>query len=98
MTFVASMHIATLPQPRNPCAPIVNPIAYENSNPGAPQRQSGINGAAPREFRGFATDISVDRSQLPPRHARSSSRQTNARAYRLDIHRMGCWIDVALTT
>jgi len=68
----------------DPCTPIVNPIACENSKPGTPQSTWDISGAGSSSIQGFATDISVNRGQ-----AVQFKVKTPAKSYRLDIYRMG---------
>src|SRR4051794_22703736 len=68
----------------DPCTPIVNPIACENSKPGTPQSTWDISGAGSSTIQGFATDISVNRGQ-----AVQFKVKTPAKSYRLDIYRMG---------
>jgi hypothetical protein len=66
------------------CAPPANPIECENSLPGALPSQWDIAGAGDPSIQGFATDISVNRGQRI-----GFKIDTDARAYRLDIYRMG---------
>jgi hypothetical protein len=66
------------------CAPPRNPIECENALPGTPQSQWDIAGAGDPSIQGFATDISVNRGQRI-----RFKIDTDARAYRLDIYRMG---------
>src|SRR4051812_26822188 len=68
----------------DPCTPILNPIACENSKPGTPQGTWDISGAGSSTIQGFATDISVNRGQTVQLKVK-----TPAKSYRLDIYRMG---------
>src|SRR3954471_7978260 len=68
----------------DPCAPLVNPIACENSKPGTPKSTWDVSGAGTSSIQGFATDISVNRGQTAQFKVK-----TTATAYRLDIYRMG---------
>ena len=68
-----------------PCdAPVVNPIACENSLPGNPESQWGVSGSGSSSIQGFATDISVDQGNTI-----GFKIDTTASSYRLDIYRMG---------
>src|SRR5262245_21559080 len=68
-----------------PCdPPILNPIACENSKPGNPPGEWGINGAGDTNIQGFATNISVNLGETV--HFKVD---TDASNYRLDIYRMG---------
>jgi hypothetical protein len=66
------------------CAPPKNPIECENALPGAPSSDWDISGVGDPSIQGFATDISVNRGQRV-----RFKIATDARAYRLDIYRMG---------
>jgi hypothetical protein len=68
----------------DPCAPVVNPVACENSKPGTPASQWDISGAGSSGIQGFATEISVNRGETV-----FFKVKTGARSYRLDIYRMG---------
>jgi hypothetical protein len=68
----------------DPCAPVVNPIACENSKPGTPASTWDVSGAGSTSIQGFATDISVNRGETV-----RFKIKTPARSYRLDIYRMG---------
>src|SRR5438270_13207065 len=68
----------------DPCNPVLNPIACENSKPGNPASEWDISGAGDASIQGFATDISVNRGQTV--HFKVD---TTATAYRIDIYRMG---------
>ncbi|PUA80728.1 DUF4082 domain-containing protein [Nocardioides currus] len=68
-----------------PCdAPVVSPVACENTKVGTPETVWGINGAGDANIQGFATDISVDQGGTV-----GFKVDTNATSYRLDIYRMG---------
>ena len=68
-----------------PCGPpVVNPVACENSQPGAPASQWDVSGAGSSTIQGFATDISVNAGQTV-----TSRSRRRARSYRLDIYRLG---------
>jgi glucose/arabinose dehydrogenase len=66
------------------CAPSSNPIPCENSKPGNPESDWDINGAGSPSIQGFATDISVNKGATVRFKV-----NTPARAYRLDIYRLG---------
>src|SRR4051812_9231328 len=68
----------------DPCQPLANPVACENSKPGTPPGTWDISGAGSSGIQGFATDISVNVGATE-----SFKVKTNARSYRLDIYRMG---------
>src|SRR3954447_6383312 len=68
-----------------PCdVPVTNPVACENTKAGNPASEWDVSGAGSSAIQGFATDISVDQGQ-----AISFKVDTPARAYHLDIYRMG---------
>ncbi|WP_426244008.1 DUF4082 domain-containing protein [Nocardioides sp. LHG3406-4] len=68
-----------------PCdAPVVSPVACENTKPGSPESEWGITGAGSSSIQGFATDISVDQGGTV-----GFKVDTVATSYRLDIYRMG---------
>src|SRR6187551_3347388 len=68
-----------------PCdPPIVNPVACENTKQGNPPSEWDVSGAGSASIQGFATDISVDQGGLIQFKV-----DTDARAYHLDIYRMG---------
>jgi hypothetical protein len=64
--------------------PKTNQIVCENSFPGTPESQWMIVGSGDPTIQGFATSISVNRGETV--HFKI---KTNARAYTLDIYRMG---------
>ena len=68
----------------DPCSPLVNPVACENSLPGNPSSQWDVTGAGDTAIQGFATEISVNRGGLVRFKV-----NTPATSYRLDIYRLG---------
>jgi hypothetical protein len=82
--LAASLGAAPPARAADPCAPVVNPVACENSKPGTPESTWDISGAGTATIQGFATDISVNRGQTVQFKV-----NTPARSYRLDIYRMG---------
>jgi N,N-dimethylformamidase beta subunit-like protein/uncharacterized protein DUF4082/Big-like domain-containing protein len=68
----------------DPCAPVVNPIACENSKTGTPQTTWDAAGSGSAAIQGFATAMSVNVGQTEQFKV-----DTTATAYRLDIYRMG---------
>ncbi|KIS26983.1 hypothetical protein TV39_12935 [Arthrobacter sp. SPG23] len=68
----------------DPCAPVVNAIACENSKPGSPPSEWDITGAGDSDIQGFATDISVNAGQ--PINFKID---TNASNYSIAIYRTG---------
>src|SRR4051794_790418 len=68
----------------DPCAPLINPVACENSKPGTPKSTWDVSGAGSSTIQGFATNISVNRGQTV-----QFKIKTPATAYRLDVYRMG---------
>ena len=71
--------------PAAPCdAPVLSPVACENTKPGSPESEWGISGAGSSSIQGFATDISVDQGGTI-----GFKVDTPASSYRLDIYRMG---------
>ena len=68
-----------------PCdAPIVSPVACENTKPGNPESEWGISGAGSNTIQGFATEMSVNVGETE-----GFKVDTPASSYRLDIYRMG---------
>jgi len=68
-----------------PCdAPVLNPVACENSKQGTPPSQWDINEAGSDNIQGFATAMSVDQGETE-----TFKVDTNSSDYRLDIYRMG---------
>ena len=68
----------------DPCAPLVNPIACENTKPGTPRSTWDVSGAGSGALQGFTTEMSVNLSET----VRFKIKSTTA-SYRLDIYRMG---------
>jgi hypothetical protein len=68
----------------DPCNPVVNPIACENSKTGSPASEWDITGVGDTAIQGFATDISVNvGGQI------SFKIKTTASSYTIDIYRLG---------
>jgi hypothetical protein len=80
----ALLPIGARPAAADPCAPVVNPIACENSKPGTPSSTWDVSGAGSSTIQGFATQISVNAGETE-----SFKVKTTATSYRLDIYRMG---------
>ncbi len=75
----------TAPAVAAPCdAPVVNPVACENTKPGTPETTWDVAGSGNADIQGFATDISVNQGETV-----GFKVKTNASSYRLDIYRMG---------
>jgi hypothetical protein len=68
----------------DPCAPLVNPVACENSKPGTPATTWDVSGSGSAAIQGFATDMSVNVGGT-----QRFKVKTTAASYRLDIYRMG---------
>ena len=68
----------------DPCAPIANPIACENSKPGTPSSTWDVSGSGSTTIQGFATQMSVNVGDTE-----GFKVKTTATSYRLDIYRMG---------
>ena len=68
----------------DPCAPLVNPVACENSKPGTPAATWDVSGSGSTAIQGFATEMSVNAGETQRFKVR-----TTASSYRLDIYRMG---------
>ncbi|MEV6493045.1 N,N-dimethylformamidase beta subunit family domain-containing protein [Actinoplanes sp. NPDC051633] len=79
-----SVPVAASPAAADPCAPLVNPVACENSKPGTPASTWDVSGAGSTAVQGFATDASVNIGETQQFKVRST-----ATSYRLDIYRMG---------
>ncbi len=76
---------ASAPAVAAPCdAPILSPVACENTLPGNPESEWGVTGAGSTSIQGFATQISVDQGETV-----GFKVDTAASSYRLDIYRMG---------
>ncbi|WP_306214298.1 N,N-dimethylformamidase beta subunit family domain-containing protein [Actinoplanes sp. RD1] len=72
------------PAAADACAPLVNPIACENTRPGTPASTWDVSGAGSASLQGFSTQISVDAGRTVDFKIRST-----AASYRVDIYRMG---------
>ncbi len=68
----------------DPCAPLINAIACENSKPGSPASEWDISGPGDSDIQGFATEMSVNAGQ-PIRF----KVDTNAANYTIGIYRTG---------
>ncbi|WP_433380437.1 N,N-dimethylformamidase beta subunit family domain-containing protein [Actinoplanes sp. CA-142083] len=76
--------IAAGPAAADACAPLINPIACENSKPGTPASTWDISGSGSTALQGFSTQISVNAGETVNFKIKST-----ATSYRLDIYRMG---------
>ncbi len=79
--------LVVLPAPpaqADPCAPLVNPVACENSKTGNPKSEWDVSGSGSTAIQGFATDMSVNVGDTERFKV-----TTTATSYRLDIYRMG---------
>jgi hypothetical protein len=72
------------PPPANPCTSPANPTVAENCLAGAPRSQWDVSGAGDATIQGFAAQMSVNRGETV-----SFKVQTDARAWRADIYRLG---------
>lgn len=72
------------PAAADACAPLINPVACENSRPGTPRGTWDVSGAGTDALQGFPTQISVNAGETVNFKIRST-----AASYRLDIYRMG---------
>jgi len=72
--------------PADPCSPVINKVACENSKTAGAVDSSewDISGAGDPSIQGFATDISVNHGETV-----EFKIKTDATDYRLDIYRMG---------
>src|SRR6478609_3927968 len=68
----------------DPCAPVTNPVACENSKPGNPSSTWDVSGSGSTTIQGFATQMSVNIGDTE-----NFKVKTTATSYRLDIYRMG---------
>ncbi|WP_433306519.1 N,N-dimethylformamidase beta subunit family domain-containing protein [Actinoplanes sp. CA-030573] len=68
----------------DPCTPLINPIACENSKTGTPQSTWDVSGAGSQALQGFATQISVNAGETV-----NFKIDSTAGSYRVDIYRMG---------
>jgi hypothetical protein len=73
----------------NPCAPVVNPIACENSLPGNPESDWDINNAGDSSIQGFSTDISVNLGQQIGFKINTDSHNYNIKIFRLGYYQNG---------
>ena len=77
--------LTAAPAAAAPCdAPVVSPVACENTKPGDPESQWGISGAGSSTIQGFATAMSVNLGETVQFKV-----DTAASSFRLDIYRMG---------
>lgn len=68
-----------------PCdVPVVSKVACENTQPGSPSSEWGVNGAGDSTIQGYATSMSVNVGQTVTLKVK-----TTASAYRIDIYRLG---------
>ncbi|MFG1994408.1 N,N-dimethylformamidase beta subunit family domain-containing protein [Actinoplanes sp. NPDC048988] len=72
------------PAAADACAPLINPIACENSKAGTPKSTWDISGYGSSALQGFPTQISVNVGETVQFKIDSS-----AASYRVDIYRMG---------
>ncbi|WP_406832193.1 DUF4082 domain-containing protein [Pedococcus sp. KACC 23699] len=87
LSLVLSVQVAQAPSAAaaDPCAaPVVNPIACENTKAGTPASDWDISGAGSSTIQGFATTISVN-----PGDTVRFKINTPSRAYHFDILRLG---------
>ncbi|MFC7533548.1 N,N-dimethylformamidase beta subunit family domain-containing protein [Actinoplanes sp. GCM10030250] len=87
--FVLTLVTAVLSVPSaasaaDPCAPVVNPVACENSKPGTPRTTWDVTGSGSAALQGFPTEMSVNAGETVNFKVDSS-----ATSYRVDIYRMG---------
>jgi Domain of unknown function (DUF4082)/Fibronectin type III domain/Bacterial Ig domain len=68
----------------DPCTPVVNPVACENTLPGDPASDWQVNGAGDQTIQGFATAMSVNAGGTV-----SFKISTPAASYHIDILRLG---------
>jgi methionine-rich copper-binding protein CopC len=81
----ASIAVGAVPAAAaDPCLPVVNAVACENSKPGTPSSTWNVSGSGSSTIQGFATRMSVNVGET-----QSFKVKTSARSYRLDIFRMG---------
>ncbi|HEY9474960.1 MAG TPA: N,N-dimethylformamidase beta subunit family domain-containing protein, partial [Mycobacteriales bacterium] len=87
VALVLGSYLLLLPsnaQAADPCNPLINAIACENSKPGNPSTEWDVSRGGDSSIVGFATDISVNVGQTV--HFKVD---TDARAYTIDIYRLG---------
>ena len=68
----------------DPCSPLLNAVACENSKPGSPPSEWDISGAGDSDIQGFSTEISVNAGQPI-----SFKVDTTAANYTIGIYRTG---------
>ena len=68
----------------DPCAPLTNPVACENSKPGADPSAWDVSGAGSPAIQGYPNDMSVNVGETVRFKV-----STPARSYRLDVYRLG---------
>ncbi|WP_250002920.1 N,N-dimethylformamidase beta subunit family domain-containing protein [Actinoplanes sp. M2I2] len=81
---VAGLSVPAPARAADPCAPLVNPVACENSKPGTPSSTWDVAGSGSAAIQGFATEMSVNVGGT-----QRFKVKTTAASYRLDIYRMG---------
>ena len=75
---IAAVPMLASPASADPCAPLANPVACENSKPGTPSGTWDVSGAGSASIQGFATQMSVNVGETE-----SFKVNTSATAYRL---------------
>src|SRR5919106_2625930 len=81
----ALVAVAAPPASAAPCdAPVTSEVACENSKPGSPESEWGVNGTGDDSIRGYSTQMSVDAGETV-----SFKVKTGASAYSIDIYRLG---------
>src|ERR687892_1816889 len=81
----ALVAVAAPPASAAPCdAPVTSEVACENSKPGSPESEWGVNGIGDDSIRGYATQMSIDAGQTV-----SFKIKTGASAYTIEIYRLG---------
>src|SRR5918996_2676595 len=81
----ALVAVAAPPASAAPCdAPVASEVACENSKPGTPESEWGVNGIGDDSIRGYATQMSIDVGQTV-----SFKIKTGASAYTIEIYRLG---------
>ncbi len=68
----------------DPCSPLLNAVACENSKPGSPPAEWDITGAGDPDIQGFSTEISVNAGQPIDFKV-----DTTAASYTIGIYRTG---------
>ncbi|MEU8241822.1 DUF4082 domain-containing protein [Actinoplanes missouriensis] len=72
------------PAAADACAPLINPVACENTKPGTPKSTWDVSGAGSGDIQGFTTQISANVGETV-----NFKIKTSATSYRVDIYRMG---------